>query len=134
MGAGGERYIPKLQCNMNKGPHVVLNQVLRAERPSRVEGATEECMGDGGATGGQESPRTCFGLCTSLASLFVRQLSELSFPRFILCGSWTFMSVSFLLMNPEQPVIYFCGGSMLLKKHHIDYQPTCTPKWWPPWK
>lgn len=67
---------------MSKGPHVVLNQVLRAECPSRVEGATEECVGDGGATGGQESPRTYFGLCASLASLFVHHLSEVSFPHF----------------------------------------------------
>lgn len=56
---------------MVMGPHVVRNQVLRAECPFRMEGVTEECVGDPGAMGGPGEPQdasqpvrpTCIHLC-----------------------------------------------------------------------
>jgi hypothetical protein len=54
-------------------------------------------------------------LFTSHAFIFVHLLSHVSLLQLLLCGPFTFMSIYFFI-NPEQLVIYFCSGFMLLKK------------------
>lgn len=81
--------------------HAVLNQVLRAEHLSKVEGATEEHMGYAEAMGrpvGLQAPRAASAphLLLSLC------ITGVKFLHFFLCGSLTFISISFLFINPEE--------------------------------
>lgn len=62
------------------------------------------------------SPRTRGSLCAPLAFIFVCRLSQVFFPHFTLCGSWTFVSVSFLFMTTEQPIVQFCSDSQCCLK------------------